>query len=156
MANTYAQLNIQLVFVVNGRENLLKNTFRYDLFKYISGILKESNQFPLAVNGSLDHVHAFFELNPKTSVSEISRIVKANSSKWINENKFIRSKFNWQKGYGAFSYSRSQRDDVIKYIVNQEVHHKKRTFKDEYFEFLNAFGIEYDEKYLFEWIDFDG
>lgn len=155
MANTYAQLSIQLVFVVNGRENLLKNNFRYDLFKYISGILKESNQFPLAVNGYLDHVHAFFELNPKTSVSEISRIVKANSSKWINENKFIRSKFNWQKGYGAFSYSRSQRNDVIKYIVNQEEHHRKRTFKDEYLKFLNAFGVEYNERYLFEWIDLD-
>ncbi len=155
MANTYTQLNIQLIFVVNGRDNLLKNTFRHDLFKYISGILKETDQFPLAVNGYLDHVHLFFELNPKTSVSEISRIVKANSSKWINENKFIRSKFNWQKGYGAFSYSRSQRNDVIKYIVNQEEHHKKRTFKDEYFKFLNAFGVEYDERYLFEWVDLD-
>ncbi len=155
MANTYTQLNIHLIFVVNGRDNLLKNAFRKELFKYISGILKESGQFPLAVNGYLDHVHAFFELNPKNSISEIARIVKSNSSKWINDKEFLRTKFNWQKGYGAFSYSRSQRDSVIKYIVNQEDHHKKRSFKDEYLEFLTSFGIDYDEKYLFEWVDLD-
>ena len=155
MANTYTQLNIHLIFVVNGRDNLLKNAFRKELFKYISGILKESGQFPLAVNGYLDHVHAFYELNPKNSISEIARIVKSNSSKWINDKEFLRTKFNWQKGYGAFSYSRSQRDSVIKYIVNQEEHHKKRSFKDEYLEFLNAFEVEYDEKYLFEWVDLD-
>lgn len=153
MANTYTKLNIQLIFVVNGRENLLKSTFREELFKYISGILKSSNQFPLAVNGYLDHVHAFFELNPNSSVSEISRIVKASSSKWINEKNFIGNKFSWQKGYGAFSYSRSQRDDVIKYIVNQEEHHKKKTFSNEYLEFLTAFGIEHDKRYLFDWVE---
>ncbi len=153
MANTYTQLNIQLIFAVSGRDNILKNTFRNELFKYISGILKESEQYPLAVNGYLDHVHVFFELNPKNSVSEISRIVKANSSKWINDNNFIGTKFNWQSGYGAFSYSRSQRDNVIKYIINQEKHHKKKSFKDEYLEFLTAFEINHDKKYLFEWID---
>ncbi len=155
MANTYTQLNIQLIFVVNGRDNILKNTFRSDIFKYISGILKEAHQFPLAVNGYLDHVHAFFELNPKTSVSEIARIVKTNSSKWINENNFIGNKFNWQTGYGGFSYSHSQRDTVIKYIKNQEQHHKKKTFKEEYLEFLTAFDIKHDKKYLFEWVDLD-
>ncbi len=135
MANTYTQINIQLVFVVNGRDNLLKKTFRSDLFKYIHGILKNSGQFPLATNGYLDHVHTFFELNPKNSISEIAQILKTNSSKWINENNFIGNKFSWQAGYGAFSYSRSQRDRVIKYIGGQEKHHKKVTFKDEYLEF---------------------
>ncbi|MCP5061786.1 MAG: IS200/IS605 family transposase [Ignavibacteriae bacterium] len=153
MANTYTQLNIQLIFVVNGRDNILKNSFRNELFKYISGILKESKQYPLAVNGYLDHVHAFFELNPKNSVSEISRIVKANSSKWINENNFTRNKFKWQKGYGTFSYSRSQRNKVIKYIINQEKHHKKISFKDEYLDILTKFDIQHDKKYLFEWVN---
>ena len=153
MANTYTQLNIQLIFAVKGRDCILKNTFRQEVFKYISGILKENKQYPLAVNGYLDHVHAFFELNPKDSISDIARIIKSNSSKWINDNNFIGTKFHWQEGYGAFSYSRSQRDKVIKYIVNQEKHHKKTSFKDEYHNFLKAFEIEYDEKYMFEWID---
>ena len=153
MANTYTQLNIQLIFAVKGRGCILKNTFREEVFKYISGILKENKQYPLAVNGYLDHVHAFFELNPKDSISDIARIIKSNSSKWINDNNFIGTKFHWQEGYGAFSYSRSQRDKVIKYIVNQEKHHKKTSFKDEYHNFLKAFEIEYDEKYMFEWID---
>ncbi len=153
MANTYTQLNIQLVFAVKGRDSLLKKSFRYEVFKYISGILKEINQFPLAVNGYLDHVHLFFEMNPNNSVSEISRIVKSNSSKWINDKRFLMNKFNWQSGFGAFSYSRSHRNKVIKYIMNQEQHHKKKTFKDEYLEFLDAFNIKHEKKYLFEWID---
>ena len=153
MANTYTQLNIQLVFAVKGRDSLLKKSFRYELFMYISGILKEINQFPLAVNGYLDHVHVFFEMNPKNSVSEISRILKSNSSKWINDKNFLMNKFNWQSGYGAFSYSRSHRDKVIKYIMNQEKHHKKKTFKDEYLDFLTSFNIKHEKKYLFEWIN---
>jgi len=153
MANTYTQLNIQLIFAVQGRDCILKKSFRGEVFKYISGILKENKQYPLAVNGYLDHVHAFFELNPKDSISDIARIVKSNSSKWINDNNFIGTKFHWQEGYGAFSYSRSQRDKVIKYIVNQEKHHKKKSFREEYYDFLKAFEIEYNEKYMFEWID---
>ncbi len=155
MANTYTQINIQLIFVVNKRDNLLKKLFRPEVFKYIHGILKELEQFPLATNGYSDHVHTFFELNPKSSVSEIAQIVKANTSKWINEKNFIVNKFSWQAGYGGFSYSRSQRDQVVRYIKGQEEHHKKVTFKDEYLKFLTAFGIEYDEKYLFNWIDLD-
>ena len=155
MANTYTQINIHLIFAVHGRENLLRSSFREDVFKYIHGILNACNQFPLAINGYLDHVHAFFELNPNNSVSEISRIVKSNSSKWINEKKFIKGIFHWQEGYGAFSYSRSQRNNVIQYIMKQEEHHKKATFKEEYHEFLKKFDIEYKEQYLFEWIDID-
>lgn len=153
MANTYTQINVQLIFAVKGRENLLKDSFRQDLFKYIGGILKTIKQYPLAVNGYKDHVHAFFELNPTNSVSELARIIKTNSSKWINEQKFLNHKFNWQSGYGAFSYSRSQRDYVIKYIMKQEEHHKKKSFKEEYLDFLKAFEIKYNSEYLFDWID---
>ncbi len=153
MANTYTQLNIHGVFSVLGRENLLSNKFRPDLFKYISGILKNSKQFPLAVNGHKDHVHIFFELHPTNSISEIMQKIKANSSKWINTNKFLPGKFNWQSGYGAFSYSRSQRDNVINYIINQEKHHKKRTFKEEYLELLRKFEIDFDDAYIFDFYD---
>lgn len=153
MANTYTQLNVHGVFSVLGRENLLLDKFRLDLFKYISGILKNYKHYPLAVNGYKDHVHVFFELHPTNTVSEIMRIVKTNSSKWINENKFLSGKFNWQSGYGAFSYSRSQRNDVINYIINQEKHHAKRSFKDEYMELLRKFEIDYNDAYLFDFYD---
>lgn len=153
MANTYTQINVQLIFAVKGRENLLMDSFRQDLFKYISGILKTNKLYPLAVNGYKDHVHAFFELNLTSSVSEIARIIKPNSSKWINEQKYLNHKFNWQTGYGVFSYSRSQRNTVIRYLVNQEIHHKTKSFKEEYLDFLKAFEIQYNSEYLFDWID---
>lgn len=153
MANTYTQMNVQAVFAVKGRQNFLHENFRKKLFEYISGILKGINQFPLAVNGDSDHVHIFFELNPSTSVSDVMEKVKANSSKWINENHFIPGKFEWQRGYGAFSYSRNQRDNVIKYIVNQELHHQKQSFREEYLEILQKFEIEYDERYMFEYYE---
>ena len=153
MANTYTQLNVHCVFSVLGRENVLSDSFRSDLFKYISGILKNTKQFPLAVNGYKDHVHIFFELQPTTTVSQILNTIKANSSKWINENKFLPGKFNWQSGYGAFTYSRSQRNDVIKYIMEQEKHHAKRTFKEEYMDLLHKFEIDYNDAYLFDFYD---
>jgi REP element-mobilizing transposase RayT len=150
MANTYTQLNTHVVFAVKGRDNILPSKIRPELFKYISGILTNSNQFSLAVNGYKDHVHLFFEMNPANSLSEIVRIVKANSSKWINENRLIPGKFSWQEGYGGFSYSRSQRDDVIKYIIKQEEHHHKKTFREEYLSILKSFEISFDERYIFD------
>jgi REP element-mobilizing transposase RayT len=153
MANTYTQMNVHAVFSVWGRENLLSDKFRPELFKYISGILRNSKQFPLAVNGYKDHVHMFFELHPTTSVSEVMQIVKTNSSKWLNDNNFFTGKFNWQSGYGAFTYMRSQRNDVITYILNQEKHHAKRSFKDEYIDMLHKFEIDYKDAYLFEFYD---
>ncbi len=153
MANTYTQINIHAVFSIKGRANLLKKSFRGDLFKYIFGILKNNKQYPLAVNGYKDHVHIFFELHPTTSISEILRIVKTNSSKWINQNSYVNGKFSWQEGYGAFSYSRSQRDNVIQYIVKQEEHHEKRTFKEEYLDLLQKFEIKFDNHYVFEFYD---
>lgn len=153
MANTYTQLNVQTVFAVKGRENIITSNFRTQLFEYISGILKNSKQFPLAVNGYKDHVHIFFELNPNSSLSDILEIVKANSSKWINSNKFVLGRFEWQRGYSGFTYSRSQRNEVIRYIINQESHHKKRTFKEEYLEMLKNSEMEYDERYIFEFYE---
>ncbi|MBE9468108.1 MAG: IS200/IS605 family transposase [Bacteroidetes bacterium] len=153
MANTYTQINIHAIFSVQGRKNLLKDNFRENLFKYISGILKNNKQFPLAINGFTDHVHIFFELHPTTAISDILRIVKTNSSKWINENHFINGHFSWQAGYGAFSYSHSQRNNVIKYIINQKKHHSKKSFKDEYLELLKKFKIEFDDHYVFEFYE---
>ena len=153
MANTYTQINIHAIFSVKGRENILSKNFRNDLFKYISGILNNNKQFSIAVNGYKDHVHIFFELHPTTALSDIIRIVKTNSSKWINKNTFVKGKFSWQEGYGAFSYSRSQRNNVIQYIINQEKHHAKRTFKEEYLELLKKFEIEFDGNYVFEFYD---
>lgn len=153
MANTYSQINIHAIFSVKGRENLLLENFRHSLFKYISGILKNNNQFPLAVNGHLDHVHVFFELKPATSISEVIKLVKTNSSKWINKNKYLNGHFEWQLGYGAFSYSKSQRNKVINYIMNQEDHHRKSTFKEEYLKMLNDLDIKYNDNYLFDFYE---
>jgi len=153
MANTYTQLNMHVVFSVKGRENFLLNTFRDDLFKYISGILNKLEQYPLAVNGYKDHVHLFFEIQPTKSLSEIIRVVKSNSSKWINEENFIRGKFSWQEGYGGFSYSRSQRNNVIQYIIKQEEHHNKRTFREEYLELLKLFEIDFNDQFIFEFYE---
>ncbi len=153
MANTYTQLNMHVVFSVKGRENFLLNTFRDDLFKYISGILNKLEQYPLAVNGYKDHVHLFFEIQPTKSLSEIIRVVKSNSSKWINKENFIRGKFSWQEGYGGFSYSRSQRNNVIQYIIKQEEHHNKRTFREEYLELLKLFEIDFNDQFIFEFYE---
>jgi len=150
MANTYSQLNIHCVFAVSGRQNIITEKFRDDLHRYMSGILKNDGAYPLAVGGWKDHVHVFFELPVTMAVSDQMRMLKASSSKWINDNRFVRGKFRWQEGYGAFSYARSQRDSVIRYIMRQEAHHKKSTFREEYLDLLKRFEISYDEKYVFE------
>ncbi len=153
MANTYSQINIHCVFAVKGRENIITKIFRDELHKYMSGILRNDNAYPLAVGGWKDHVHVFFELNPNLKIADIMRMLKATSSKWINDNKMVKGKFQWQEGYGAFSYSRSQRNDVINYIMKQEEHHIKKTFKEEYLELLKKFEIEFNDEYLFEFYE---
>jgi putative transposase len=153
MANTYSQINIQAFFSVKGRGNFLSAKIRPEIFKYITGILSNIGQYPLAVNGYKDHVHIFFEMQPDKSLSDIMRIVKSNSSKWINDNKMVAGNFEWQKGYGGFSYSRSQRNNVIQYIMRQEEHHQRKTFREEYLEFLIQFEIDFDEQYIFEFYD---
>lgn len=153
MPNTYSQIYIQIVFAVKGRQNLIQSKYRDELHKFITGIVRKREQKMLSVFCMPDHTHILVGMNPSISVSDLVRDIKAGSSKFINDKKWIRGKFNWQTGFGAFSYSKSQIDKVIKYILNQEIHHKKKSFKDEYIEFLRKFEIEYDEKYLFEWIE---
>ena len=153
MANTYSQINIHCVFAVKGRENMITDRFRDNLHKYMSGILRNENAFHLAVGGWRDHVHVFFELPPNLRVSDLMRDLKAVSSKWINDNRFVKGKFQWQEGYGAFSYSRSQRNNVIQYIMNQEKHHKGKTFKEEYLDMLIKFKIEFKDEYVFDFYD---
>ncbi|MDF7821173.1 IS200/IS605 family transposase [Runella sp. MFBS21] len=153
MAGTYSQLYIQVVFAVKGRQNLLQKPWRDEVFKYMSGIIKGKNQKPIIVNGVADHVHLFIGLRPSISISELVRDVKNNSTNFINEQKWVKGKFSWQEGFGSFSYSHSHIDNVYKYILNQEEHHRKKTFREEYLEFLRKFEVEYDEQYLFEWYD---
>lgn len=152
MANTYSQIYIQIVFAVRGRENLIAKENQEELHKFITGIVSNREQKLLAIFAMPDHVHILIGMKPNITISDLVRDIKAGSSKFINDSKWINGKFNWQEGYGAFSYSKSQLDNVIKYILNQESHHKKQTFKEEYISFLEKFEIEYNEKYLFEWI----
>jgi REP element-mobilizing transposase RayT len=153
MAGTYSQLYIQVVFAVKGRENLIAKTWKDELHKYISGIITNKEQKAIIVNGMPDHIHAFIGLKPSMKISDLVRDIKNNSSNFINEKRFVRGKFSWQEGYGAFSYSHSHIENVYNYILNQEEHHKRRSFMEEYLELLKKFEIEYNEKYLFEWID---
>jgi putative transposase len=149
MANTYSQIYIQIVFAVSGRENLIIAEWRDELYKYITGIVKNHGQKLIAIGGVENHIHILLGIKPNISLSDLVRKIKANSSRFINERNFVRGKFNWQEGFGAFSYSHSQLGDVIRYIENQEEHHKKTTFKDEYLSFLKKYQIDFDEKYLF-------
>ena len=153
MANTYSQIYIQIVFAVKGRTNLIKEENREELHKFITAIVSNRDQKLLSIFAMPDHVHILIGMKPNLSLSDLVRDIKAGSSKFINDNKWISTKFNWQEGFGAFSYSKSHLDNVVKYILNQKEHHKKQTFKDEYLSFLEKFEIEYDEKYLFDWIE---
>ena len=153
MPGTFSQIYIQVVFAVKGRENMISKSWSTELHKYIAGIIKGKEQKPIIVNGMPDHVHAFIGLRPSMSISDLARDIKNNSTNFVNENKFVKGKFSWQAGYGAFSYSHSHIGNVYNYILNQERHHKKKTFKEEYFQLLKKFEVEYDEKYLFEWYD---
>ena len=151
MAGTFSQIYIQAVFAVNGRNNLLLKPWRDEVFKYMAGIIKEKNQKSIIVNGVENHVHLFIGLKPSMALSNLIRDVKNNTSNFINEKQFVYGKFSWQEGYGSFSYSHSQIEKVYQYILNQEEHHHKKTFREEYLEFLFKYKIDYDEKYLFDW-----
>lgn len=155
MANTYTQISIHCVFAVKSRENIILKPWCDDLHKYIAGTIKGLGAKSLAVGGWKDHVHIFFGMPVTVCLSDFIGAVKANSSKWINENKFVSGKFQWQSGYGAFSHSKSQRDAVIKYIAGQEEHHKNLSFKVEYLKLLRDFDVEYDEQYLFDFLTDD-
>jgi REP-associated tyrosine transposase len=149
MANTYTQIYIQIVFAVEGRQNLLQPEHNDELQKYITGIIAGQNQKLLAINNMPDHVHLLAGLRADLSLSELVRDIKANSSRFINEKKWVSGRFFWQEGFGAFSYSRSQLDAVIRYIQNQQRHHARQTFREEYVDLLRKFDIHYDERYIF-------
>ena len=153
MPNTYSQIYIQIVFAVKGKQNLIQNDHREELHKYITGIVQNRGQKMLAIFCMPDHTHIFIGLQPSIAISDLVRDIKAGSSKFINDNKWMRGKFNWQEGFGSFSYSRSHIDKVVHYILNQQEHHRKKSFREEYIEFLTKYAIDYNEKYLFEWID---
>ncbi len=152
MPNTYSQLYIQIVFAVKGRQNFIKESFRVELQKYISGIIAEKKQKLYAIYCMPDHTHILVSIKPDIAISNLVGTIKSNSSSFIKEKNFEKN-FSWQEGFGAFSYSKSQSLDVVNYILNQPTHHKKRTFKDEYLDLLSKFGIQYDEKYLFEFYE---
>lgn len=149
MPNTYSQLYVQIVFAVQGRRSLINESIREELQKYISGIISHQNQKLLAIYCMPDHIHIFLSMKPNLAISDLVRTIKSNSSSFLKDKNLVND-FSWQEGFGAFSYAKSQFKNVINYIHNQPEHHRKRTFKEEYVEFLNKFEIDYDEKYLFE------
>ena len=153
MPNTYSQITLHAVFAVKYRENFITKDWRDNLHQYISGIITNKGAKSLAVGGWKDHVHILFGMPVTTCIADFMSVVKSNSSKWINEQHYLKGRFQWQEGYGAFSYARSQRDIVIKYIINQEEHHKTKSFKDEYIKMLTDFDVAYEDKYLFEFYD---
>ena len=153
MANTFSQIYIHVVFAVQGRENLISSEWREQLYKYITGIVTNHGQKLIAIGGVSDHIHILIGFKPNFEISKLVQEIKANSSRIINQKRLVPGKFQWQEGFGAFSYSRSQIDGVVRYIRDQEKHHAKSTFKSEFIGLLNRYEIEYDEKYLFKWIE---
>ena len=150
MANTYTQLYIQFIFAVKYRAAIIDSTWKEALHKYVTGIFQKNKHKMLQVNTMPDHIHALIGLHTEQSISSIIQNVKSESSKWINDQKFTARSFSWQESYGAFSYSRSQLSGVVRYIQQQECHHQKRTFLQEYKTLLGRFQIQYDERYIFK------
>ena len=153
MAGTFSQIYIQIIFAVQNRACSIQPSWEEELYKYISGIVKNKKQKMLAINGMPDHFHFLIGMKPSCCLSDLVREVKKSSNEFIKEKAFSKFKFNWQEGYGAFSYSQSQIDAVIKYIMGQKEHHKRQTFRDEYLDFLDKFQIAFKDEYLFNWID---
>jgi putative transposase len=150
MANTYTRIYVHFVFVVKNRANLINKSFKEELNKYITDIVKNKGHKLIAINCMPDHIHVFTGMKPSQSISDLARDIKANSGGFINKKKLTKGRFEWQQGFATFSYSHSQIDKVIKYIINQEEHHRKLTFKEEYLNMMKAFNVPFDEKYLFD------
>ncbi len=153
MPNTYTQIHIHTVFAVQNRLCLIDKSWRDRLYQYIVSIIQNNGHKVLAIGGVADYVHILFGFRPTESLSHLMQEVKRDSSTWINANHFVKGKFSWQEGFGAFSYSKSQIPNVCNYIETQEEHHRKRTFTEEYIDFLEEFGIEYDKRYIFNPIE---
>lgn len=149
----YTQIYIQLVFAVKDKEVVLHKDIRKRVFEYLSGILTNLKHKSIIVNGVGNHVHIFFGMNPAVSISDTVHDLKRSSSLFINDKKLCKGKFSWQEGYGAFSYSRSSLSNVCRYVESQESHHMKKTFREEYFEFLKEYEVEYEERFLFDFFD---
>ena len=152
MANTYSKIYIHAIFAVKYRQSLISKSFSEDLYSYMAGIINSEGQFPIRINGMPDHIHLAFVIKPSIKVSDLIRVVKTNSSKWVNDRGVLEHEFAWQRGFGAFSYGQSQVKDLINYIENQERHHNRRSFEEEYLGFLDAFEIDFKERFLFDWI----
>src|SRR6185503_6563528 len=152
MANTFSQIYIQTVFAVEGRLSLITPEFKEDLYKYITGIVKNQGQKLIAINGASDHIHILIGLRPAMALADLVREIKADSTNHINKEKWVHGRFNWQEGYGAFSYGHSQLDTIVRYIQNQEKHHQRRSFKDEYLSLLRKFDVAFEEKYAFKFL----
>ena len=150
MANTYTQIHLQFVFAVKYRTCLISSSWKNELYKYITAIIQNNGHKLICINGIPDHIHILVGMKPTQSVSELLKDIKASSSKWINEKRLVKGKFEGQEGYGAFAYSKSHVNTVISYIQNQEEHHKKRSFREEYIDFLKKFEVDYDERYIFK------
>jgi putative transposase len=153
MSNTYSQIYIQIVFAVKGRQNFIKESFREEIQKYMSGIINNKKQKLYAIYCMPDHVHLLVSIKPDIAISDLVRDIKANTTSFIKEKRFVNEAFSWQEGFGAFSYSKSQTEKVVNYILNQPIHHKKKSFREEYHEFLENYDIAFDEKYVFEFYD---
>jgi len=153
MANTYTQIYIQYVFAVQNRISLIKNEWKDELYKYMTGIINQHEHKLLSIGGMPDHVHALVSMHPRQAPSDLMYEIKRSSSIWINQKHLVMGKFSWQEGFGAFSYGQSQISQVSKYIENQETHHKKMIFREEYLDFLKVFNIEYDERYIYKEIE---
>ncbi len=150
MPNTYTQIHIHAIFAVQNRISLISKPWEQRLYQYITGIIQNPGHKLLSINGMSDHIHVLFGMRPTQSLSDLMRDIKGDSSLWVNENKFVAGKFSWQEGYGAFSYSKSQIPAVATYIENQELHHRKKPFIEEYKKILQDFEIEFDDKYIFK------
>jgi putative transposase len=150
MANTFTQIHIHAIFAVQNRMSLISKSWEEQLYKYITGIVQKNNHKMICINGIPDHIHVLFGMRPSQSISDLLQDIKGSSSFWINNNNFVKGKFSWQEGYGAFSYSKSQLSKVATYIENQKAHHSKETFLQEYKKILDDFEIEYDERYIFK------
>jgi REP element-mobilizing transposase RayT len=146
--STYSQIYIQIVFAVKGRINRIDPTWEEELYKYISGYIRNMNQKLLAINGTTNHLHIFIGMKPSCCLSDFVRELKKSSNAFIKEKKLCKYDFNWQEGFGAFSYSRSHIENVINYIKNQKEHHKTQTLKNEFLDYLSEYNIDYDHKYL--------
>lgn len=153
MANTYQRMYLQIVFAVKNRQALLKKEWREELFKYIAGTIKNRNHYSFAVNGVQDHIHIFFDYKGHELISDFVREIKKSSNKFINENYRSPEIFEWQSGYGVFSHGYREKDIIINYVKNQQEHHVKKSFRQEYLQLLKAFEVEYKDEYIFEFFE---